>query len=228
MIEADLAANLEQVRDEIAAAAHKSGRSAGDVELVAVSKTHDADAVRKLVDAGQTLFGESRVQEAKVKVPLLPSHLRWHFIGHLQKNKVRHALPIFELLHSIDSFELAEQVDRIAAEEGIFPRVLVEINVSGEGSKHGLKVTEMTKSLERILELPRLSVEGLMTIAPLGPEAEESRPHFRGLRELRDRLAQELGVKLPQLSMGMSNDFLVAIEEGATLVRVGTKLFGAR
>lgn len=228
MIEADLAANLEQVRDEIAAGAHKSGRSAGDVELVAVSKTHDADAVRKLVDAGQTLFGESRVQEAKVKVPLLPSQLRWHFIGHLQKNKVRHALPLFEMLHSIDSLELAEQVARIAAEEGIFPRVLVEINVSGEGSKHGLKVTEMTKSLERILELPRLSVEGLMTIAPMGPEAELSRPHFRRLRELRDRLEQELGVKLPQLSMGMSNDFLVAIEEGATLVRVGTKLFGAR
>lgn len=228
MIEADLAANLEQVRDEIAAAAHKSGRSAGEVELVAVSKTHAADVVRKLVDAGQTLFGESRVQEAKVKVPLLPSHLRWHFIGHLQKNKVRHALPIFELLHSIDSLELAEQVDRIAAEEGLFPRVLVEINVSGEGSKHGLKVAEVTKILERMLELPRLSVEGLMTIAPLSPEAEESRPHFRRLRELRDRLEQELGVKLPQLSMGMSNDFLVATEEGATLVRVGTKLFGAR
>lgn len=228
MIEADLAANLEQVRDQITRAVHRSERAGGEVELVAVSKRHDADTVRRLMDAGQTLFGESRVQEARAKVALLPSHLRWHFIGHLQKNKIRHALPLFELFHGIDSLELARDIERIAEEEGLRPRCLLEVNLAGEASKHGFAPETLRRDLENILSLGRLTFEGLMTIPPLAPEAEDSRRYFVALRDLRDALEQEFGIGLPQLSMGMSGDYPVAIEEGATLVRVGTAIFGER
>src|SRR6267378_7632963 len=133
----NIEANLNRVRNEIAQAAQISGRNVTDIELVAVTKTHPAEIVREAVDAGQTLYGESKVQEARVKIPLLPSNLRWHFIGHLQKNKIRHALPFFELIHSIDSVDLAQRVDRIAKEDGLFPRILLQVNVAGEGSKFG-------------------------------------------------------------------------------------------
>src|SRR3984893_2778959 len=134
-----IAEHLERVRGQISQAAAKSRRSADDVELVAISKTHDAEKVREAIQAGQTLFGESKVQEARIKIPELPSNLRWHFVGHLQKNKIRHALPLFELFHSVDSRALAEQMDRVASEDGMDPRVLLEVNVSGEGSKFGFK-----------------------------------------------------------------------------------------
>lgn len=224
----DIAANLEQVRCQIAEAARKSGRAADEVELVAVSKTHPAGKVQTAVDAGQTLFGESRVQEARAKIPLLSSRLHWHFIGHLQKNKIRHALPLFELFHGIDSLGLAEEMQRIADEEGMRPRLLLEVNLAGEASKHGFAPDALRRDLEAILSLGRLTIEGLMTIPPLAPEAEMSRRYFVMLRELRNELEAELNVRLPQLSMGMSGDFPVAIEEGATLVRVGTAIFGAR
>ena len=198
----------------------------GDVELVAISKTHEAAKVREAVEAGQSLFGESRVQEARVKIPELPSNLRWHFVGHLQKNKVRHALPLFELIHSVDSLALAEDVNRIAEEEGLHPRVLLENNVAGEGSKFGFTLEKLREDLENLLALSRLSILGLMTIPPLAEEAEASRKHFVHLRELRDRLQTEFHVDLAQLSMGMTQDFAVAVEEGATLVRVGTAIFG--
>ncbi|PYS79718.1 MAG: YggS family pyridoxal phosphate-dependent enzyme, partial [Acidobacteria bacterium] len=132
-----IADNLEGVRAQIAQAAAKSGRSADDVELVAISKTHEAERVREAIEAGQSLFGESRVQEARVKIPELPSNLRWHFVGHLQKNKIRHALPLFELIHSVDSLALAQDINRIAEEDGLHPRLLLEVNVAGEGSKFG-------------------------------------------------------------------------------------------
>ncbi len=199
-----------------------------DVELVAVTKTHPAEIVREAIGAGQVVFGESKVQEARAKIPVLPSHLRWHFIGHLQKNKIRHALPLFEMIHSVDSLDLAQAIDRIAQEEGLHPRILLETNVAGEGSKFGFKATTLRAELESLLMLPRLSIEGLMCIPPLAEEAEASRKYFVELRELRDAIEKEFQVKLPQLSMGMTNDYSVAVEEGATLVRVGTAIFGER
>ena len=223
-----VAENLERVRGQITQAAAKAGRSANDVELVAITKTHPAERVREAVDAGHTLFGESRVQEARAKIPELPSNLRWHFVGHLQKNKIRHALPLFELFHGVDSLALAQEINRIAAEEGMHPRILLEINVAEEGSKFGFKPKSLRAEMESLLTLPRLSIEGLMCIPPLADEAEASRKYFVQLRELRDSLEKEFDLTLPHLSMGMTNDFPVAVEEGATLVRVGTAIFGER
>ena len=224
----EIAARLEQVQRAIAEAAKKSGRSPNDVELVAVSKTHPAEKVQEVAEAGQVLFGESRVQEARAKIPLLPSRLRWHFIGHLQKNKIRHALPLFEMFHGIDSLALAQDMQRIADEDGLQPRVLLEVNVAGEASKHGFTPEAVRRDLENVLSLGRLTIEGLMTIPPFAPEAEVSRRYFVALRELREELEAEFGIGLSQLSMGMSGDYAVAIEEGATLVRVGTAIFGER
>jgi pyridoxal phosphate enzyme (YggS family) len=220
--------NLESVRERIASAAERAGRNVSEIELVAVSKTHPAEVIREASEAGQVLFGENRVQEALAKIPLLPGKLRWHLIGHLQSNKVRKALPHFELIHGVDSVDLARDIDRIAAEEGFFPRILLEVNVSGEGSKHGFDPSVLERHLEQLLALPRLQIEGFMTMAPLAPEAEASRPHFCFLRELRDRLAQTSGIPFPTLSMGMSGDYEVGVEEGATLVRVGSAIFGGR
>ena len=222
------AENLERVCEQIAQAAAKAGRSVEDVELVAISKTHEAAKVREAVEAGQALFGESRVQEARVKIPELPSNLRWHFVGHLQKNKIRHALPLFELIHSVDSLTLAEDINRVAEEEGLHPRVLIEVNVAGEGSKFGFQPEKLRADMESLLALPRLSILGLMCIPPIADDAEASRKYFVNLRELRDRLQTEFHVDLAQLSMGMTQDYAIAVEEGATLVRVGTAIFGER
>ena len=223
-----IAENLARVRDQIAQAATKSGRAVDEIELVAISKTHDSTKVREAIEAGQSLFGESRVQEARVKIPELPSNLRWHFVGHLQKNKIRYALPLFELIHSVDSLALARDINRIAEEDGLHPRVLLEVNVAGEGSKFGFTPEKLREDLENLLALPRLSILGLMTIPPIAEEAEASRKYFVQLRELRDRLQTEFHVDLAQLSMGMTQDFAIAVEEGATLVRVGTAIFGER
>jgi hypothetical protein len=223
-----IAENLERVREQIAQAAAKAGRAFEDIELVAITKTHPAEKVREAIEAGQTLFGESRVQEARVKIPQLPSNVRWHFVGHLQKNKIRHALPLFELFHSVDSLALAQEMNRIAADEGMHPRVLLEVNVAGEGSKFGFSPEKLREQMEELLALQRLSILGLMTIPPLADKAEASRRYFVQLRALRDRLQMEFHVDLPQLSMGMTQDFPVAVEEGATLVRVGTAIFGER
>jgi hypothetical protein len=223
-----VAENLERVREQIARAAAKAGRTASEIELVAITKTHAADKVREAIEAGQSLFGESRVQEARLKIPELPSNSRWHFVGHLQKNKIRHALPLFELVHSVDSLELAQDMNRIAEEEGLHPRVLLQVNVAGEGSKFGFRPETVRAEMEALLAMPRLSIEGLMTIPPLADEAEASRKYFGQLRQLRGALEKEFDLKLPRLSMGMTNDFPIAIEEGATLVRVGTAIFGER
>ena len=220
--------NLERVREQIAQAAAKAGRDVKDVELVAIAKTHPAEKVREAVEAGQTLFGESRVQEARAKIPELSSNIRWHFVGHLQKNKVRQALPLFEMIHSVDSLALAQDINRIAEEEGLYPRVLLEVNVAGEGSKFGFAPDDLREQMEMLLALPRLSIEGLMCIPPLAVESEDSRKFFVQVRELRDSLEKEFNMKLPQLSMGMTQDFPIGIQEGATLVRVGTAIFGER
>jgi PLP dependent protein len=225
---ASVAENVENVRERIAQAVTNAGRTAGDIELVAITKTHPAEKVREAIEAGQTLFGESRVQEARAKIPELPSNVRWHFVGHLQKNKIRHALPLFELFHSVDSLALAQEMNRIAADEGMHPRVLLGVNVAGEGSKFGFAPERLRAEIESLLALQRLSILGLMTIPPLADKAEPSRRYFVQLRELRDRLQMEFHVDLPQLSMGMTQDFPIAVEEGATLVRVGTAIFGER
>ena len=223
-----VAENLSRVREQIAEAAAKSGRSADDVELVTITKTHPAEKVREAIEAGQTLFGESRVQEARAKIPELPSNIHWHFVGHLQKNKIRNALPLFEMIHSVDSLTLAQEVNRIADEEGLHGRVLFEVNVAGEGSKFGFAPDKLREQMEELLALPRLTILGLMTIPPMAEEAEASRKYFVQLRQLRDRLQTEFRVDLAQLSMGMTQDFPIAVEEGATLVRVGTAIFGQR
>src|SRR5256885_544776 len=172
-----IAENLDRVREQIASAAAKSGRSVDDVELVAITKTHPAEKVREAIEAGQTLFGESRVQEARAKIPELPSNIRWHFVGHLQKNKIRHALPLFEIIHSVDSLALAQDINRIAEEDGLHPRVLLEVNVAGEGSKFGFQPNKLREQMESLLAFPRLSILGLMCIPPIADEAEASRKY---------------------------------------------------
>ncbi len=223
-----IAENLERVREQITQAAAKAGRAVNEIELVAITKTHPAEKVREAVEAGHTVFGESRIQEARAKIPELPSNLRWHFVGHLQKNKIRHALPLFELFHGVDSLALAQEMNRIAAEDGERPRLLLEVNVAGEGSKFGFKAETLRAEIGSLLALSRLSIEGLMCIPPLAEEAEGSRKFFVQLRELRDSLEKEFDVNFPHLSMGMTQDYWIAVEEGATLVRVGTAIFGER
>ncbi len=220
--------SLAILKNRITEATKRSGRSVSEIELVVVSKGQPVEKIRELVDAGNMLFGESRLQEATSKIEMLPTRLRWHYIGHLQSNKVRKVLPLFELIHSIDNEDVAFTIDRIAAEIGLFPRVLLEVNVSGEGTKHGFSPEALKASLEKLLRLPRLQVEGLMTMAPLSSDPETARPYFARLRELRNALAASSGVPLTTLSMGMSGDYEVAIEEGATLVRVGSALFGKK
>ena len=210
------------------AASLRSNRDPSQVELVVISKMQPVEKLREALDSGFTLFGESRFQEAMAKITILPKKARWHFIGHVQKNKVRKLLPRFELFHSVDSLELALEMDRIAADLGLFPRVLLEVNIAGESSKFGFVPSGLKRVFNELLTLPRLQVEGFMTIAPLSQDPETSRPIFSELRLLRDELARSAGIPLPTLSMGMSNDYEVAIEEGATLVRVGSAVFSKR
>jgi pyridoxal phosphate enzyme (YggS family) len=224
----EIAANLEKVKATIAEAERKSGRAEGSVELVAVTKTHPAEVVQHAVDAGQLLFGENRIQEAKAKIPDLPSKLRWHLIGHLQSNKARLALTLFEMIQGVDSLDLLQHLNRVAEDLGVFPRVLLQVNVAGESSKFGFPPQKLLDEVESIVQIDRVQIEGLMTIPPLAASSEHSRKYFVQLRELRDRLEREFRFPLPHLSMGMTADYEVAVEEGATLVRVGTAIFGER
>jgi pyridoxal phosphate enzyme (YggS family) len=215
----DIRANLETIRQRIAAAAARVGRDPSTVNLVAVSKTVPPAGIEEALGAGQLLFGESKIQEAKVKAPVLSSRVCWHMVGHLQSNKARDAVALFELIHSVDSVKLAAEIAHWAERAGQTQRVLLEVNVSGETSKFGLAPAVVPATLAALYALPRLQVDGLMTIPPAGKDA---RPFFRQLRELRDRLG------LRELSMGMTHDYEVAVEEGATLVRIGTGIFGDR
>ncbi|MCF7674288.1 MAG: YggS family pyridoxal phosphate-dependent enzyme [Akkermansiaceae bacterium] len=219
---------LGLVRARIRAACAASGREADAVELIAVSKTYPADAVREVFEAGQVVFGESRQQEAAPKIAVLPAAIRWHFIGRVQRNKVRKLLPAFEVIHALDSLRLAAAVNEVAAELGLFPKVFLQVNVAGEASKGGFEPAALDEAMEALLGLERLEIQGLMTIPPEGPDAETARPWFERLRTLRDGLELKHGVSLPGLSMGMSGDFEVAIAEGATHVRVGSAIFGTR
>ncbi len=224
----DLQPKLEKIKERMSAACGRAGRPVGSVLLLPVSKGHPPDTVRAAAELGLNVFGENRVQEAKAKISLCPGRLRWHMIGHLQSNKCRDAARLFELIHSVDSLQLAEELDRCAERAARTLAILLEVNVSGEASKHGFFPTRLLAELEAINRLRRLEIHGLMTMAPWTPEPEKVRPVFRRLRELRVECESILGAPLPHLSMGMSGDFEVAIEEGATIVRVGTALFGER
>ena len=221
---------LEDVNSVIVAACAKTGRRPEDVEIVAVTKTHGPEVVREAWEAGLGIVGENKVQEAAWKQPLSVSGPEWHLIGHLQKNKVRHALALFSTFHSVDSVALIDRIEMIAQEVGARPHILLEVNMSGERSKDGMRPADVPVAVERALSCSSLTLEGFMTMAPFTPEdkIEETRPVFAGLRELRDKMETEFGVSLPRLSMGMTNDYRVAVEEGATWIRLGTVLFGAR
>lgn len=224
----DIAARLSEIKSRIAEAAVRSGRRADEVELLAVSKTFPPESVEEAAAAGQRLFGESRVQECLTKIPALSSRLSWHFIGHLQSNKIRKVLPLCDAFHSVDSTALARDMERIAEEEGLRPVIYLQVNVAGDGRKFGFTAESVRREIGALLELRRVQVAGLMTIPPLVADPERSRPHFAALRELRDRLADETGAPLTGLSMGMSGDFPAAVTEGSTMVRVGSLLFGKR
>ena len=220
---------LNDVNAKIAAACRRVGRDPAEVEVIAVTKTHGAEVVKEAWDAGLRIVGENKVQEAAWKKPASVTGPMWHLIGHLQSNKVRKALGLFDFFQSVDTTALADRMDAIAQDIGAQPHILLEVNVSGEKSKSGMKPEDVEPTIAHIMEsCPRLTVEGLMTMAPFSGDPEEARPYFRRLRELRDALEQKLGIGLPRLSMGMSGDYEVAVEEGATWVRLGTVLFGER
>ncbi len=226
--EKTVASMLQQVHERIARACARTGRSPEEVEVVGVTKTFGPEVVAEAWEAGIRRFGENRVQEAAFKIPQCVSGPDWHLIGHLQRNKVRPALAYFSTIHSVDSLRLLEQIDDEADEQGVRPAVLLEVNVSGESSKFGLRPDDVPRVVEGALQCRALSLIGLMTLAPFCPDPEQTRPVFARLRELRDRLARDFAVGLPHLSMGMSNDFEAAVSEGATWVRIGSLLFGHR
>ncbi len=219
---------LSEVRGRIAAACERSSRSADDVEIIAVTKTHGAEVVKEAYDAGLSIVAENKVQEAMWKKESSVRGLAWHLIGHLQTNKVRHAVETFDFIHSVDSLRLLERISSVASQLGKDVHILLEVNVSGEKSKSGMTPEELPMIVERALSADRIWLEGLMTMAPFSENPEDSRPYFRRLRELRDEMEKRFSVKLPRLSMGMSGDYEVAVEEGATWLRLGTVLFGER
>jgi pyridoxal phosphate enzyme (YggS family) len=225
-----LAENIARVRTNIAEAAQKAGRDPGEVTLVAVSKTKPVELVEMAYNLGVTDFGENRVQEALPKVEHFhPQGLRWHLIGHLQSNKAGKVVGPFSYIHSVDSLHLAQILNRHALEEGIQLSILLQVNVAGEASKEGVAPADARVLAQQIADLPALRVEGLMTVAPLVSNPEEVRPVFRELRLLRDRLRETVPAgNWQHLSMGMTDDYAIAIEEGATLVRVGRAIFGQR
>ena len=224
----DLNDVLAEVNSVIADACSVSSRSSDEVEIIGVTKTHGPEVVREAWDAGIGIFGENRVQEAAAKIPQCGGGMDFHMIGHLQGNKVRIALPLFSTFHAVDTMKLLENIERVSSEQGHRPEVLLEVNVSGEATKFGFMPDKVDEVIEKSLEMHNVTLSGLMTMAPFTPEVEETRPVFAGLRELRDRLETKFDIGLPNLSMGMSNDYRIAIEEGATWVRLGTVLFGDR
>lgn len=219
---------LDGIRRRMSEACVRAGRNPDSVRLLPVSKTFGPEAVQEASEAGLAVFAENRIQEALGKIPLCPTRLQWHLIGHLQSNKVRQAVRLFSVVHSVDSLPLLVKLDAAAAEEGRSMDVLLQINVSGEAQKFGMAPCEAPAAVKQANELSHLVVRGLMTIPPCLADPERVRPYFRQLRELRDAIQLQTGTPLPELSMGMSGDFEVAIAEGATWIRVGTALFGSR
>jgi hypothetical protein len=221
---------LLRVRETIARAAHRAGRSADSITLIAVSKTFGPATIQQAVNAGARDLGENRVQEAQAKVGLVNGHVRWHLIGHLQSNKARQAIQTFSVIHTIDSVELARRLDRIAGEENRRPEVLIQVDLAHEPTKSGADEDVLPEIVEALDSAANLRLTGLMILPPLFDSAEQTRPFFRRLRLLLESLNRnrQSDRQLTELSMGMSHDFEVAIEEGATMVRVGTAIFGRR
>jgi hypothetical protein len=225
-----IALNLASIQERIRKAALRSGRDPAGIRLVAVSKTVAAENIQGAIAAGITILGENYVQEARDKIARVERQVAWHFIGHLQSNKAKYAVELFSMVHSVDRLSLAEALDQEAHKQCKILPVLIQVNISGEESKSGINPQGALQLLERIAGLQHLSVQGLMTMPPWFDDPEDARPYFISLRKLRDELVSKKipGVSLPELSMGMSGDFEVAIEEGATLVRIGTAIFGPR
>ncbi len=231
MIQTSVRENLPRIQERIASAAARAGRRAEEITLIAVSKTHPASAIREAYEAGIRHFGENRVQEWEGKRGGTEGlAATWHLIGHLQSNKAARAAKLFHSVDSVDDFAIAQRLDRARAEVPIIDklRVLIEVRVAPEETKSGVEISDLSALVEKLAGLPQLELAGLMCIPPFLEDAERVRPYFRRLRELRDDLAKKLGLALPVLSMGMSHDFEVAIEEGATEVRIGTAIFGVR
>jgi len=222
------AENLASIQQRIEAACARAGRDVQSVLLLAVSKTQPPEAIEQAIQCGQIFFGENKVQEAKAKIPSAPGKARWHFIGHLQSNKARDAVELFEMIQSVDSLGLAREISKRCEQAAKPMPMLLEVNVAGESSKFGYEPEALLSELKELATLPRLNVQGLMTVPPFAADPKKSRPFFRQLRELKAQCEDLLQSPLPRLSMGMSGDFEIAIEEGATMVRVGTALFGPR
>jgi PLP dependent protein len=225
-----VAENLKEVQDRIVAAARRAGRDPSSVRLVTVTKTVDYDRIREAIAAGAAILGENRVQEAKEKIEALGKVASWHLIGHLQTNKAKYAVRLFDLIHSVDTLELAKEIDKQAARAGKVQDVLIEVSIAGEAAKAGVGIGDTARLAGEAAGLKHIRVLGLMTMPPFSNDPEESRPYFRRLRDLADAVRKEgiAGISMNELSMGMSGDFEVAIEECATLVRVGTAIFGQR
>lgn len=229
-METDIAANIEKIKQRIAAACARAGRDPHSVALMAVTKTVTTERILQAVDAGVTLLGENYVQEAREKHELLGGRARMHLIGHLQTNKAKYAVRLFDCVHSVDRLELAQELDRRAKAVNRTLNILIEVNVSGEQTKNGVPTARAKELIYRIAGFENLLVRGLMTMAPYSDDPETSRPYFQALRNLRDDIAREEipRVQMEELSMGMTDDFEVAIEEGSTIVRIGRAIFGAR
>ncbi|WP_147819108.1 YggS family pyridoxal phosphate-dependent enzyme [Salidesulfovibrio onnuriiensis] len=228
-LERELAGRMARVQEEVAETARNCGRNPGDVTIVAVSKIHPAESIRALHASGQVDFGENYVQEALGKQETLADlDLRWHFIGGLQSNKAKFVAGQFALVHSVDSLKLAKMLDKKASELGVVQDILVQVNIAHEEQKSGIYEDNLFEMAEEVAGLENLHLVGLMTMPPFFDEPERARPVFARLRELRDSLEPRLDMKLPHLSMGMTGDFVPAVEEGATLVRIGTRIFGPR
>lgn len=237
-----IATNIKQVQEKIADACARAGRDADAVTLIAVSKKKPVSDIVAAIDAGLRHFGENRVEESQEKIPQVKADaaITWHMIGHIQSRKVRHVVPLYNVVHSVDTVKLAERLSRQVSEDDpdATLNVLLQINISGEGSKGGLEASgwkqdnnirdTLWQQVDQILQLPCLNVRGLMTMAPIVPDSEQTRPIFAGLAELRDEMAGAFKVALPELSMGMTDDYPVALEEGATMVRIGRAIFGER
>ncbi len=221
--------NLEIINEKIKKAALKANRHPEEIKLVAVTKTATIEQIKDALSAGVKIIGENKVQEAKEKYQILTTDIEWHLVGHLQTNKVKYAIEIFDCIQSMDSIKLAKEIDRRSLQFGKITNVLVEVNVSGEETKYGIKPEEVKPFLKEISKFSRIRVRGLMTIAPIGEVKEEVRPYFRKLRELFKEIKSKniKNVKMDYLSMGMTDDFEVAIEEGANMVRIGRGIFGS-
>jgi len=223
----DFSSRLAKIEAALATAAQRAGRNRAEIKLLAVSKTQPVEVIQEALRAGVNQFGENKVQEARGKIESL-GRGTWHLIGHLQGNKAKEAVRLFDSIDSVDRPDLAEELNHRADAFGKIQNVLLQVNIAGESTKFGCAPESARQLAEAINALPRLCLRGLMAIAPYSPEPEKSRPHFAGLRVLRDKIEAETGLRLPVLSMGMSGDFAVAIEEGSTCVRIGTALFGER